>query len=218
MLASGNSALPTIDLVPDLRDAPLYRADDFVPGFLRSAIPFWRDVIIELCSKEKRDTLLGWIQGVSIHEFVDPQKTDIFQGKPYNGAELSAVELPNHVPVGHDTWVNQEIGKLVEKGCLARWAEVADTNKHPRPHIVLPHGVEPSKPRLIWDGRWLNLMCKHSAFTMDGVGKVAQCAWPGAYQVTLDHKADFHHVPLNVDSWQYFGLRWEDVYYVWAVL
>ena len=58
----------------------------------------------------------------------------------------------------------------------------------------------------VWDGRWLNLMCKHLPFQMDGVGKVAQCSLEGTHQITLDHKSGFHHIPLYTDSWTYFGL------------
>ena len=53
---------------------------------------------------------------------------------------------------------------------------------------------------------------------MDGVGQVAQCSWKEAQQVTLDHKLGFHIVPLAPESWEYFGLCWRGVYYVWTVL
>lgn len=106
----------------------------------------------------------------------------------------------------------------MDKGCVARWADVADVFVHPKPHMVLPLGVEPQKPRLIWDARWLNLMCPHLPFTMDEVGKVAQCAWKGAHQVTTDHKAGYHHVALITDAWQYFGFEWEGELYVFTVL
>ena len=53
---------------------------------------------------------------------------------------------------------------------------------------------------------------------MDGVGKVAQSAWKGAYQVTIDHKAGYHHVALSTESWQYFGFKWKGEFYVFTVL
>ena len=89
-----------------------------------------------------------------------------------------------------------------EMGSIDRWGEVADITQYPRPEILLPLGVELSKPRLCLDWRWLNMMCKHSKFAIDGVGKVAQCTWLGAYQGTLDHKLDFHHVLVDADAWQ----------------
>lgn len=85
--------------------------------------------------------------------------------------------------------------------------------------MVLPLGVGPKKPRLFWDARWLNLMRRHLPFTVDGVGNVAQCAWEGSYQVTIDHQADgYHHFALTTDSWQYFGFEWDGEFYVFTVL
>ena len=66
---------------------------------------------------------------------------------------MTPIELPNHVPAAHDGWVNNERESLVEKGSLAAWTAVAGTKTQPRPRIHLPLGVEPSKPRLIWDAK-----------------------------------------------------------------
>ena len=86
----------------------------------------------------------------------------------------------------------------------------------PAPTVHMP---PPNKPRLIWDVRYLNFMCKHSPFKMDRGGKVTQCSWEGAQQVTLDHESGFHNnVPLAPESCEYFGLCWRGVYYVWTVL
>ncbi|CAM9368491.1 unnamed protein product [Ascophyllum nodosum] len=131
----------------------------------------------------------------------------IFEGSPFKGEDVTPIELPNHVPASHDGWVNNEIESLVQKGSLTAWSTAAYTKTQPRPRICLPLGVEPNKPRLIWDARHLNSMCKHSPFQMDGVGN-------GAQQVTLDHKSGIHNVPLAPQSWEYFGLCWRGVYYV----
>ena len=218
----------TVDLTPDIllnetptptpQQAPMWHPQDFVPGFLSSTVPFWRDELLKDYTPDRRSTLLGWLQGVSVHEFVDPTAHGVFQGHAYNGKDLTAVEIPNHVPTEFETWVDLEIDELVKQGSLAKWSEVADVSTQPRPRMVLPLGVEPSKPRLFWDGRYLNLMCTHMPFAMDSVGKVAQCSWFGAHQVTLDHKSEFHHVALDAESWQYFGLCWQGVYHVFTVL
>ena len=154
----------------------------------------------------------------SVYDFVDSRAQGTFQGRQYSGPDLTSVHLPSHVPAEHCSWVTTEVEQLVGTGYIARWADVADTSLYTKPHMVLPLGVEPKKPRLIWDSLWLNLMCVHSPFTMDGVGKVAQCAWPGAHQVTIDHKSGYHHVALKPASWQYFGFEWEDEFYVFTVL
>ena len=196
----------------------MWKTADFVPAHLQSAIPFWRDVILPATTEADRDTLLGWIRDVSVYDFVDSRAQGTFQGRQYSGPDLTSVHLPNHVPAEHCSWVTTEVEQLVSTGCVARWADVADTSLYTKPHMVLPLGAEPKKPRLIWDARWLNLMYVHSPFTMDGVGKVAQCAWPGAHQVTIDHKSGYHHVALEPTSWQYSGFEWEDEFYVFTVL
>eukprot|EP00904_Undaria_pinnatifida_P011838 jgi/Undpi1/7785/HiC_scaffold_23.g10258.m1 len=166
----------------------------------------------------KRNTLLAWVKGVNVLDFIDPDTSGIYQGHSYSGAELTPVHLRNHVPDEFTSWVTDEVQALVRKGCVAQWADIADVSVYEKPHMVLPLGVEPKKPRLIWDARWLNLMCRHLPFTMDGVGKVAQCVWKGAYQVTIDHKAGYHHVALSTESWQYLGFEWKGEFYVFTVL
>lgn len=181
--------------------APVWDLEGFVPGHLQSAIPFWKDVMLNEVSTEERETSLRWLPGYSVHEFVNVEAGGIFQGHQYRGAGLTPVELPSHVPAEFTEWVGSEVAKLEERGCTARWDVVADITIRPKPVIIMPLGVEPKKPRLFWDGRWLDLMCKRMPFKMDGVGKVAQCSWAGAHQVTLDHRSGFHNQALHEDSW-----------------
>ena len=226
-LISASAKQSTVDLsnirrlqqshcLPD--QARMRVTDDFVPAHLQTATEFWRDEILQDTPVGDRNTLLGWVKGVNVYDFVDTKATGIFHGASYNGADLTSIHLPNHVPDEHVSWVTSEVAKLAATGCVARWKDVADVSVYAKPQMVLPLGVEPTKPRLIWDARWLNLMCRHHPFSMDGVGKVAQCAWPGAHQVTIDHKAGYHHVALDKGSWQYFGFEWEGELYVFTVL
>ena len=96
-------------------------------------------------------------------------------------------------------WI-KEVAALVGKGCVVRWSKAANVSAHPKPKVTLPVGIEPTKPRFIYDARYLNLMCKHSMFSMDGIGKVAQCSWQGAHKILMDHKSGFHNLPLHPDS------------------
>ena len=50
------------------------------------------------------------------------------------------VELPSHVPQEFNAWVNKEVAALENKGCIARWSEVADVSTHPKPNVTLPGG------------------------------------------------------------------------------
>ena len=51
-----------------------------------------------------------------------------------------------------------------------------------------PPGVEPSKPRALWDGRYGNEFCRDLPFSMDNAAKVAEVAWGDVYFFKIDHK------------------------------
>ena len=142
--------------------APLWHEDDFVSGHVQTAIQYWKETI--LTAHPQRDEFMGYIGGVRLSEFIDPMSGGIFEGSLFKGADVTAIELPNHAPASHDEWVNNEIESLVQKGSLAAWSTVANTKTQPRPRICLPLGVEPTKPRRIWDARYLDSMCKHPPF------------------------------------------------------
>lgn len=42
-----------------------------------------------------RQKMLGWVQGVSLHEFIDVNAAGAFLGKAYNGAEITPSEFDN---------------------------------------------------------------------------------------------------------------------------
>lgn len=116
--------------------------------------------------------MLGWLNGVKITDFVDTTARGTFLGKEYNGEELTPAAFDNHVPREFEPWVTEQIEKLLASSVIQKWSSVADTTIDPKPHMVMPLGVEESKPRLFLDARWLNSMMRHIPFAMDGVGKV----------------------------------------------
>ena len=83
-----------------------------------------------------------------------------------------------------------------------------------RPCLVLPLTVEPSKPRLFHDARFLNLWMQDKPFTLDGVTDL-----PGywlskdGYQTVLDDKSGYDHILLDDDSKSFFGIHWGGWYF-----
>ena len=55
------------------------------------------------------------------------------------------------------------------------------------PLVVCPLGIEPKKPRGLWDGRYVNEYCRDIPFSMDNAAKVAEVSWINAYLFKLDH-------------------------------
>ena len=110
-----------------------------------------------------------------MHAFVDPDVTGLFQGCRYRGSDLTPIELPNHIPQEFEDWASVEVSQLEQKGCIARWDLVAGIDEPPASQDVPSLEIESKKPRLFWDGRWLNLICSHSPLRMDGVGSRSVC-------------------------------------------
>ena len=60
-----------------------------------------------------------------------------------------------------------------------------------RPYLVLPLTVEPSKPRLCHDARFLNLWMQDKPFTLDGVTDLPRYVSKDSYQTVLDDKSGY---------------------------
>ena len=102
-------------------------------------------------------------------------------------------------------------------GVLQDWEQIRLPHEPLTPTVISPLGVEPIKPRALWDGRFVNEFCKDVPFSMDTVERVAEVAWQNAYFFKLDHKNGYQHVPLHRDSWKFFGVFWKGKYYVFTV-
>ena len=88
---------------------------------------------LERSTVEEKDAVMGWLNGVCIHEFVNENARGSFQGRDYTGAELTAAESPNHVSIVHVAWVESKVQKLVYQGRVAEWSKVANVLEQPRP-------------------------------------------------------------------------------------
>ena len=101
---------------------------------------------------------------------------------------------------------------------LVPWKAVKFPWEEEKPTLILPLGVEPEKPRLLWDARFLNLFLKHCPFSLDGVDKVPTATWEGMHLFKLDHKSGYLHVPFHRDSWTFLGVEWEGEVLVFTAL
>eukprot|EP00903_Cladosiphon_okamuranus_P010409 g9846.t1 len=77
--------------------------------------------------------------------------------------------------------------------------------------------VEPSKPRLIYDARPLNVCVKKVPFSTDMVARVADVSSSGWFMTSLDDKSAFHQVLLRPASWPLFGISYKGVDCCWCV-
>lgn len=67
-------------------------------------------------------------------------------------------------------------------------------------HIVMPFTIEPSKPRLCHDDRFLNLWVKDFSFQLNTLRDVDRFECFNVYLITTDEKSGYDHVRLFYDS------------------
>ena len=147
--------------VRDLRFRnPVY----FRAGNIHNFIARWEEV---LKGEEKRAEILSYLRdGVDIHSFFAPYKGD-FQGKFYDSPIPPSACFPNSKSCQEFTdFISSTISQRLANGSISVWGKVGECTP---PYLVMPLTVEPTKPRLCHDERFLNLWVKDSPFTLDSL-------------------------------------------------
>ena len=167
----------------------------FAPANLQEHIQFWEEEILK--EHPHKSTLLNWIQGVKIEEFLNSFTDTEFQGIKLHSYYPHAQTFPNYVPDEFEDFMDTTVKEWASLGVLQEWSKVRQPHEPYIPEVVSPLGVEPSKPRALWDGRFVNEFCRDMPFSMDNATKVAEVSWENAYFFKLDHKSGYQHVPLH---------------------
>ena len=79
----------------------------------------------------------------------------------------------------------------------------------------MPLMVEPFKPRLCHDVRFLNLYIRHLLLPLDYITNLPRCVAKNHFQSTMDDKTRYDHVKLSPNSTTYLGLDLNGWYFVY---
>lgn len=86
------------------------------------------------------------------------------------------------------------------------------------PRIVLPLTVEPTKPRLCHDARYLNLWMLEKPFSLNKVTDLHRYVFKDSYQTVLGDKSGYDHLLLSEESRTYFGIQWGRLVFTYNTL
>ena len=161
---------------------------------------------------------MKWLQGVEIEEFLNSYTKGTFQQITLDSYYPAQQQFDNYVPEQFQQFMEENVQEWINLGVLQKWDDVKNPQDPDIPQVVSPLGVEPKKPRGLWDGRYVNEFCRDIPFSMDSAAKVAEVAWVNSYLFKLDHKNGYFHVPIHEKSRKYFGVFWKGIYYVLTVL
>ena len=112
-------------------------------------------------------------------------------------------------------FVSKEILKRLMVGVLIVWGRVGIDSK---PHLVLPLTVEPTKARLCFDLRLLNLCMTNVPFSLDRLADVPRYVYQGSYMTKCDDKSGYDHVSLLPSSQSHVGFQWSGFWFVCTTL
>lgn len=160
--------------------------------------------------------ILNWLRnGVDVHNYFCHFKGN-FAGKPFDSDIPPSMYFPNAKKCqDHATFIKETLSDRVRNGSLLVWGKVGSCLP---PHLVMPLTVEPTKPRLCHDERFLNLWIVDKPFNLDTLKDVPRLIPEGSYMSSVDDKSGYDHVRLSENSRTYFGVQFGGWYLVFATI
>ena len=206
---SVTAPLPSPEMVSKLplrasaRDLLFRDPNSFTVGEIHCHLPRW-DAILQ--GHNKRDKILSYLKiGVDVCDFFLPFRGD-FLGTHYDSAFPPSVKfLNNKSCAGFKDFICDTILECLANGSLSIWGKVGFVSP---PHLVMKLTVEPTKPRLCHDERFLNLWIRDLSLTLDYICNLPRYVAHNHFQSTMDDKSGYDHVKLSPNSRTYFGLEW----------
>ncbi|KXJ05706.1 hypothetical protein AC249_AIPGENE24378, partial [Exaiptasia diaphana] len=130
--------------------------------------------------------------------------------------DTRANRFKNHPSCKHFTeFIGNTLKQRVESGAVKLLGKVGEIEA---PHIVLPITIEPSKPRLCIDARYLNLWMKDTPFSLDKLSEVPRFLYQNSFMSKIDDKSGYDHVLLSENSTRYFGIEWDGHWWICLTL
>jgi hypothetical protein len=180
--------------------------DTFVAGEVHKYGEVWDQLTRDI---PNRAEVMGWITNrVSVRDYVQHFKGS-FGGIDYDSREpMPTIFNNNHSCASFAEFISRTISERIEVGAVSVLGRVGECSP---PIIVMPLTVEPNKPRLCQDQRYLNCWMKDMPFRLDSVVNLTRYVGQGHFQAKLDDKSGYDHVLMANDSRLWMGFQWGGV-------
>ena len=184
----------------------------FIPGQLHNNLAQW-EYIEQFTSQVEPISFIR--NKVDVADFIVPFKGQ-FAGKSYNALFPPRMEFPNNpICSQFKDFISSTIIDRFKAGSLIFWGKVGQVQP---PHLVMPIAVEPTKPRMCHEERFLNLWINDCPFLLDYLSDLPRYVGPGHFQTVCDDKSGHDHICLSPSSTTLFGLSWKGCYFVYNTL
>ncbi|KAK3730065.1 hypothetical protein QZH41_009896, partial [Actinostola sp. cb2023] len=196
-----------------IRDLRFRDPEHFVAGEIHNHLPEWEEILKD---QPKGKEILAYLnKGVCVEHFWVPFKGS-FQGQHYNSLGPPKATFDNNKScIGFEEFITSTISQRLKNGSLSLWGKIGCSNP---PYLVMPITIEPTKPRMCHDERFLNLWIKDSPLKLDYISNLPRYVSKSSFQTTMDDKSDYDHVALSPQSRVYFGIQWQGWYFVYNTI
>ena len=179
----------------DIRDP-----ENFVAGGIHENFKMWENII-----QSNDEEILSWIKGgIDVTKFFRHFKGN-FKGRHYDSDAPMKNIFPNSNSCkDHVDFVRKELYERIQNGSVSVVGKVGECVP---PFIVMPLTVEPTKPRLCHDDRYINLWTVDKPFHLDNLKHVPRLVEKGMFLISCDEKSGYDHVKLSQMSSKYFGIQ-----------
>ena len=178
------------------RDPNYFRA-----GELHSNATYWEEIAQRNPSSGQNE-ILRWIR----------ERVSIF---PYFKHLVDNLKAKSLIRIAPREKRPEDLDGLPKTGAISWLGRVGEVEP---PFLVLPFTVEPTKPRLCHDARFLNPWMEDKPFTLDTLNDLPRYVAKDSYQTVLDDKSGYDHILLSEDSRTFFGIQWEGWYFTYNTL
>ena len=168
----------------------------FRNGELHNHFEYWQYIARDSSSPQQAQ-ILGWIRDkVSIKPFFKHFKGS-FKEELFDSDEPPMKVFKNNVSCKpFVSFVEERLVARLKSGAISLLGRVGVVDPL---FIVLPLTVEPTKPRLCHDARYLNLWMHDMPFSLDRLIDLPRYVGKDTYQTVLDDKSGYDHILLSED-------------------
>ena len=194
----------------DLRYRVRFRA-----GELHEHYEQWENLAGDQPSPQQLQ-ILEWIPNkISIFQFFRPFSGN-FKGEFYDSARPPSRQFRNNPSCRpFADFVRRTLLDRLRMGAMSLRGKVGEAKS---PFLVLTLTVEPTKPSLCHDARYLNLWMVDMPFSLNGLTNLPRYVGRDTYQTVLDNKSGYDHFLLTEDSREFFGIQWGGWLFVYNAL
>ena len=181
----------------------------FIAGHLHDYEEEWKKI-------DTPDLVLNWINnGVDIVPMFKHFKGN-FKGKSFDCDFPPPAYFPNAKNCrDYSDFIAETFLDRIRNGSVSVIGRVGVCDP---PYLVLPLTVEPSKPRLCHDERYLNLWVQDNPFVLDTLKDVPRFVERNSYMVSLDDKSGYDHIFLEPSCRKYFGIQFAGWFFVFNTI